>query len=171
MIGCELFEDQFEAWKNDKLTEEERRKMQFHASSCPTCRAFDAETLHFRKLLEEIPMRSVPVGFEFKLNRRIENLEKNGNTAVVGKTSPIPRWASIGAGIATGVAIGVALLLPANQESQNSSYLASEQSQVRAQKGTTEILPAKADSIPDSTVKPESLYQLDDHSRAVSSEK
>ena len=67
MIPCEDFESRYPAENSPELTH--------HLENCSFCSGFTLETYNLRRLLAQAPSYSAPVGFEFRLEKRIKGLE------------------------------------------------------------------------------------------------
>ena len=181
MIHCEQFENRYEQWREGRVTAEQDEEMQRHLADCPYCRTVDSETIRLRKLLVSSPELEPSVGFDYRLRRRLEELSSPGK---VRRRSIIPRWAALGAGLATGLAVGFALLLPfmendqepAIVESADISVLATQQivsddpETVQYYSDTTEFS-ADTMAYPDDQSQPESTYNPDQHSQMVSTDR
>lgn len=164
MRSCNFFEENYEAWKKGFLGSVDEEEMRQHASQCNHCAAFGEETVKLRAALSALPEYQPSSAFDYQLRRKIREAT-SGRTR---KPVDIPRWATIGAGVATGIVIAVAILFQFNPNKPASSpYLASQTTDaiVIAQVADTDTL---AD---DTTNVTEPSYDLNRHSQTVSTDR
>jgi len=171
MISCERFENYFEAWQENRLNSEDGQAMHLHASQCAHCAKLELETVQLRGMLTGCLQYEPSPGFEFRLQRRISE-EKNGELIQHSRKSAVlPRWAAMGAGLATGVAIGVAFLIPTDPGSSSSNQLAIETSGSTLKSNNQQLVATMVDSIKDTSDVNEDPYNINKHSRMVSTDR
>jgi hypothetical protein len=117
MINCEQFEDNYLNWKNNNLEASQNDEMKIHFSSCQYCAEVTTETIEMRESIAGISEQGLSEDFEVNLNRRISELVYDNKSQKRFNRAKLPRWAALGAGMATGLAIGVMILMPSNQGS------------------------------------------------------
>ncbi len=164
MASCNFFEENYEAWKNGTLGTGDEEEMRHHASQCSFCAAFGEETAKLRAALSELPEFQPSSAFEFQLRRKI----KEAGSRATRKQVNMPRWAAIGAGMATGIAIAVAVLIQMNPNSPASSpYLANQPTRDISAPVIAQV--ADKDTLADDTSRvTEPSYDLSRHSQTVS---
>jgi len=136
--------------------------MEDHFSSCQYCVDISEETIDIREAVVGVPEIGPSADFEYKLNRRISDLIYGSKGSVAAHKGKLPRWAALGAGLATGLAIGAVLLLSTNQPSTE---------QIAENDGMGEDYEMVVDTttLPDDTLNTvNEPYQLDNRSRMVS---
>lgn len=164
MSDCERFEGGYLAWKNGRLAEDEAAALARHAHSCPHCAGLQEGSLRLRELLKNQPAYEPTPGFEWRLERKIKAVIAGGTRERSVSWPLLPRWAALGAGLATGLAVGVILLTaPGLNDDQPK-----QETQLAAQKplaeGDHDTLSAKRDSI----AVPAGHYDAGTRSRTVS---
>ncbi len=170
MVSCEQFESNFEAWKSDKLSPELQTEMSRHASECPYCGALCGDTVRLRALLGSLPKLEPSPGFEFRLRNRLKE-RMTPETERRRGYRRIPRWAALGAGLATGVVIGVVILAPSDKETPGLNGISPSAPAIALSEPG--IMPAE-DTLAgptDTASVPEPLFSPDRHSQAVSTER
>ncbi|MBT3231553.1 MAG: hypothetical protein HN356_01950 [Calditrichaeota bacterium] len=164
MASCNFFEENYEAWKGGRLGTTDEEEMRHHASQCNHCAAFGEDTVNLRAALSALPEFQPSSTFEFQLNRKVRELGKGKSR----KQVDMPRWATIGAGMATGIAIAVAVVFQMGPNTPvTSPYLADQptrdiSSAVIAQVSDTDTLAIDTLSVT------EPSYDLNRHSQTVS---
>lgn len=128
MINCEQFEDNFLNWKNNNLETSQSIEMRNHSASCKFCADITIDTIELRESIAGISAQEPSGDFEVNLNRRISEIVYENKAQKQLRRAKLPRWAALGAGMATGLAIGIIILIPANQNNQ-SKYMADSNSE------------------------------------------
>lgn len=162
MINCEQFENNFLSWQDNKLEASQSDEMRNHYSSCQFCGDITSETIELRESLAGVSEQGLSAEFEVNLNRKINELVYGNKAQRRYNRAKLPRWAALGAGMATGLAIGVVILMPSNQGSLN-QYTAVNQ----IDEGSTIVV----DTITNESDSSKSIneeYKLDDRSKLVS---
>lgn len=179
MIGCELFENQYSAWRENRLSSSESSEMQTHQLSCYNCKQFNSDLVSLRKQVQSSPVREVKIGFEHRLQKRIKSLETGVVVQSRNNTKPaFQGWGLLGAGLATGFVIGIIITFP--MRSNNDIDFASEQSitnsipQIVAQQPEINAEPVEStaqDSIDQQIDQNIHHFDSNRHSRVVSGER
>ncbi len=169
MINCELFESRYKNWKSGSLSDEMSKQMVEHQTGCSHCCSLTIDLDDVREILGSLRKHKPTPRFEYQLRNRIDEYEEKRSQPARDR-SIIPRWAAVGAGIATGLAVGLALLLPLKQEGidpinrPGEMAVASAQKPIAKDKDTMQV-----DS--DSLAELQKGYSADRHSQTVSSGK
>ncbi|NQT35189.1 hypothetical protein HQ587_08365 [bacterium] len=167
MITCERFEREFEAWKNDKLPSEEDEQFNKHVAECSHCSSFELSHFRLRDLTSSLPSVEPSASFEYRLNSRINELDDSGVRGYKRERKLLPRWAALGAGLATGIAVGLIIVLTPGTEDMTDP--GNHQTASVAMHETVDgELEDSSDIDRDSIEIPESLYEIDRHSQTVS---
>ena len=170
MHTCDHFEKNYMAWKSGNSTPEETRLFEQHAGECENCRDFNEEIYLLRQQTASIPLAEPSIRFLHQLDNRIREAEETGQKSKAhGRV--IPRWAAMGAGLASGLAVGAILLL--NPGSGDISETESGLAQVPEME---ELIasPQESDSmlnLRDSLNVPEGHYNLNERSQTVSADR
>lgn len=114
MIDCELFESRYKIWNSGTLSDEIGEQMVQHHTYCSHCQSLTSDLEDVRMILGSLRKHEPSPRFDYRLKNRIDEYEKKRSQPASGR-SIIPRWAAMGAGIATGLAIGLAVLIPLKQ--------------------------------------------------------
>src|SRR4030042_1318166 len=101
MNYCDKFEQNYSSWQEGRLSGEEIAEMERHRAQCPHCATFDPKTARLRESLASLPELQAPVGFEFRLQRRIKGAAKGRRYGL--KRKSVPAWTAVGARFASGV--------------------------------------------------------------------
>lgn len=170
MVNCESFESNFGAWQEGKLEEDLHTGMEHHASNCDHCAKFNGETHELRDLLRSSSVFEPTTGFDFRLQRRISEVVDGKAYSSRKNRTLIPRWAAMGAGLATGAAIGLALLLPSDQGNPGLSKMIAEAADPVSVSSNDQLIADTSMSENDSTDQDMYLLDLDRMSQTVSTE-
>ena len=161
MIACEDFERHYLDFSLGRATPFTPEEMQRHRETCPYCASLTAETGRLRGLLGGALTLKPRTGFEMRLQQRLNNL---GNRAAPRQPA-YPRWAALGAGLATGLALAVFVILPrfTGQDSTPATAV-SPGSYTQTAANIPDSLTNEEDSTGDTSYQ----YDADAHSRMVS---
>ncbi len=165
MINCEKFESQYQQWNNSELPPPSDREMRGHRAQCSYCRTVNDDTIDLRNVIGSLPKHEPSIRFDYQLRRRINEIENS--TQPQRRTSLLPRWAALGAGLATGLAVGIAVLLPLRQEGIDPLRGPGDLAVITAQ----QILPDSSVTPNDSLIDSDVQFHIDYHSQKVSSER
>ncbi len=119
MLDCDRFEEHYEAWKAGRLPDDQSEAMQRHATECRYCRLKGRETARLRSLLGSLQRLEPSPDFDYRLRRRIAQLEERSHPIAGRRAAPFLRWKVIGAGVVTGLVIGLFLFYPVNPPVEN----------------------------------------------------
>lgn len=169
MITCDFFEEKQIAWKAGELDRESSDLMENHVSICIHCKAFKSEVAELRKITTSLPDFQVPDGFEFRLQRKIDRLKAGKQISRSKSTNYFPKWAALGAGLATGAAIAITLLLPNDNLKKSNSQFASQPT--GNNNSNSHFVSNEVDTLSDSTNAGTSGFHLDKFSQTVGSDK
>ena len=170
MISCDWFEQNYGQWKDGRLGAEAVREMSAHSDSCPYCASHDRDVFKIRRLVSQAPTYNQPVGFELRLTKRLEEAEgaADSHSSRVrdrgSETGFIPRWAALGAGLATGVFVGLVFLIPGNRNENSQTVMTAESTVVTGVQQVTDSTNLAADT----TLPADHSFDIDQHSRVVS---
>jgi len=171
MITCERFEKDFESWRSGKLTPEDETLIRQHARECPHCQAFNQAAFRLRELTLSLPQREPSAAFKYRLSARLNDLALQPVKPLRAGGRLLPRWAALGAGVASGLALGLVLVLSTGPENQSTPGLSIGTGQLASNE---EMLIKDVDTSDvgnDSVKIPERSYDLETHSQVVSGRK
>ncbi|MCF7810124.1 zf-HC2 domain-containing protein [bacterium] len=170
MVTCERFEQDYEAWRKGELTTEESDVFQKHLDTCNNCQHFAESFSTLRQYLVAMPQQEPSVRFKYQLNRKINDIN-TGDYKERSFVNVFPRWAAVGAGIATGFTLALVVIILNIDSGTNNTQMMADKPKAESHEQFA------SNEIPDSTVQnsdtmnvPESNYRLDKYSQAVSSE-
>ncbi len=167
MVTCERFEREFEAWKNGELPSEEDEQFKKHVAECSHCSSFELSHFRLRDMTSSLPSVEPSASFEYRLNNRINELDDSGVSEYKRGRKLLPRWAALGAGLATGLAVGLIIVLTPGTEDMTDP--GNRQAESVAMHETVDgELEDSSDIDNDSIDVPESMYEIDRHSQTVS---
>jgi len=162
MSVCEQFERDFGRYQTGGLSQANMAALADHVSKCPHCAAFTRENSSLRNLLSIQPTFQPRPGFERRLSERLRGTTETYRVPVRRRLSS--GWAAAGAGLATGLAVGFFVLL-APHTTDNIAVNSAPPLAAVDLKASRDSIESKMD-----TIKAlESLYELDQNSRTVSS--
>ena len=168
MVSCNYFEDNYEAWKQGKLDANDENIMRLHASQCAHCLSFSDDVQRLRASISELPQLEPEPGFEFRLRKRIREASSS-RFRKHRKMALLPRWAAIGAGMATGIAIGYIVLLQFNPEERVSPQFTAQQPAPMSVHSLVADQSEDADTLQNDTLDSTAPhYDLSRHSETVS---
>ena len=167
MITCERFEREFEAWKNGKLPSEEDEQFKKHVAECSHCSSFELSQYRLRYLLSSLDGVEPSASFEYRLNNRINELNDSSVSEYKRGRKLLPKWAALGAGLATGLAVGLIIVLTPGTEDMTDPGN-HQAASVAMHETVDEELEDSSDIDHDSIEVPESMYEIDRHSQTVS---
>jgi len=163
MLTCEDFERHyldFSAGRPISVSPDEIRQ---HRASCRYCARLTTGTAQLHTLLTGLPALEPRAGFELRLQHRIATQ----SDVVRAPQRAFPRWAALGAGLATGLALAVFVILP--------KFTGDETAPAGPVVGPGSIAVEAADNIPDTSARDRdstrdsiSNYDAGRHSRLVS---
>ncbi len=168
MITCEQFEKGFEAWQSGKLKPEEAELFRRHVIECTHCRAFTPAAYRLRELTASLPQVEPSLGFTYRLSNRINELSTKDvrTTKTAGRL--LPRWAALGAGLASGLAIGLIIILSPNSDDISKSGISMTDTPIASHESATINLVDTTKDNQDSLEATEQLYDLDRKYQVVS---
>jgi hypothetical protein len=170
MVACDRFERDYEAWRKGELTTEDGESFQKHFSSCTDCQLFAESFSTLRQRLAALPQQEPSVRFKYQLNRKINDISA-GDYKGRSFANIFPRWAAVGAGIATGLTLGlVIIILNIDNGKTNTSMLADNANIESHEQFASNGMPDSTEQKSDTMNVPEGNYRLDKYSQAVSSE-
>jgi len=162
MSVCERFEKNFGQYKNGGLPQAVQTEMAEHVAVCPHCASFTGEFSSLRSLLTGQPEFQPRPGFERRLSEHLRGTTEVYRVPARRRFSS--GWAAAGAGLATGLAVGFFVML-APHTTDNIAVTSAPPLAAVGVNTTRDSL----DSISDTAKSEESLYELDQNSRTVSS--
>ncbi|MDP8239266.1 MAG: zf-HC2 domain-containing protein [Candidatus Hatepunaea meridiana] len=171
MITCDRFEDNYEAYQSGKLPPEQEDLLRRHVAECEHCQIFAQSTYRLRVITASLPRVEPSPNFRFQLDKKIRMLSGARSGKIHSNRSVIPRWAALGAGLATGLAVGLIILL--TPESTDFAELDTSPSNIEVvkQEQLASELTDSTDAADDSLEVPEQSYNPDKYSQVVSTEK
>jgi hypothetical protein len=171
MITCERFEKDFEAWQSGKLNPEDEALIRQHVRECPHCQAFNQAAFRVRELTLALPEREPSAAFRYRLGNRLGELTAPPVKPLHARGRLLPRWAALGAGLASGLALGLILVLSTGPENESSPGLSVGTGQLASNEEKLVKDADTADVADDSAKITDRSYDLDTHSQVVSGRK
>ena len=175
MYDCDKFEIRYMERQQGQLDSDEQAEFDQHLSTCDHCAALDLNTIQLVETMQSLPQMDPPVGFEFRLKRRIEEGTVAGQRDRSRRRGFKPSWAALGAGLATGMAVAIALIIPSKSVDNGSNPLigagSSGDISLASQDMITPETQDSLDLLRDSLGVKASHFNIDRYSQVVSSEK
>jgi len=168
MITCERFEKGFEAWQSGKLNPEEAELFRRHVIECAHCRAFTPAAYHLRELTVSLPQVEPSPGFTYRLSNRLNELSTRDVKTTRASGRLLPRWAALGAGLASGLAVGLIIILSPNSDDMSKPGISMTGTPVASHETAPINLVDTTKDIEDSLEAAEQLYDLDRKFQVVS---